>query len=228
MTVLWRARERLGEDGEVHHDASLADLYYASSHGIGADSTIPVIFELVRFVKPEICVIIGSGDGLIPRVVREAQIASGKVSGRTYLIDRGETMGAMPHRIHDPKSVFRTFYPEILVMKMCSVPQGIDDLRQRERKIDILWIDGDHSYEGSLQDFTNYSPLLSDEGLIFMHDTAPNGFGSTAQPRWCGVHETIRVIKTHYHDTFEMLNFPPTQQLRLGTGFAIIKKTLSI
>jgi len=40
----------------------------------------------------------------------------------------------------------------------------------KDYKFDILFIDGDHSYEGVKQDFEMYSPLVKDRGLILMHD----------------------------------------------------------
>ncbi len=43
------------------------------------------------------------------------------------------------------------------------VPQDI--------KIDVLFIDGDHSYEGVKLDFELYSKLLSPKGVILIHDT---------------------------------------------------------
>lgn len=36
--------------------------------------------------------------------------------------------------------------------------------------IDLLFIDGDHSYQGVKQDFEMYSPLVKDGGLIVFHD----------------------------------------------------------
>jgi predicted O-methyltransferase YrrM len=41
-------------------------------------------------------------------------------------------------------------------------------------KIDFLFIDGDHSYEGVKKDFELYSTLLSDKGIIVIHDTDSN------------------------------------------------------
>ncbi|MDQ7785108.1 MAG: class I SAM-dependent methyltransferase [Desulfomonilaceae bacterium] len=38
------------------------------------------------------------------------------------------------------------------------------------RKIDFLFIDGDHSYEGVKSDFLMYSKLVRDGGLIALHD----------------------------------------------------------
>lgn len=37
-------------------------------------------------------------------------------------------------------------------------------------KIDLLHIDGDHSYEGCKKDFEMYSPLVAEGGLIIFHD----------------------------------------------------------
>jgi predicted O-methyltransferase YrrM len=39
-----------------------------------------------------------------------------------------------------------------------------------KRKIDILFIDGDHSYEGVKRDFSNWEPYLVRGGYILMHD----------------------------------------------------------
>ena len=38
------------------------------------------------------------------------------------------------------------------------------------QSIDLLFIDGDHSYDGCLADWQAYSPLLSDKAIIVMHD----------------------------------------------------------
>ena len=38
------------------------------------------------------------------------------------------------------------------------------------RPIDVLFIDGDHSKEGMLQDYADYSPLVRVGGIIAVHD----------------------------------------------------------
>ncbi len=40
-------------------------------------------------------------------------------------------------------------------------------------KLDFLFIDGDHTYEGVRQDFESYSPLVRSGGLVGFHDIAP-------------------------------------------------------
>jgi predicted O-methyltransferase YrrM len=41
-----------------------------------------------------------------------------------------------------------------------------------DEKLDFLFIDGDHSYEGVKQDFEMYSPLVRKGGIIAFHDVA--------------------------------------------------------
>ena len=38
------------------------------------------------------------------------------------------------------------------------------------RKIDFLWIDGDHSYEGVKKDIYHWTPLVKKGGFICFHD----------------------------------------------------------
>jgi predicted O-methyltransferase YrrM len=40
--------------------------------------------------------------------------------------------------------------------------------------LDLLFIDGNHSYEGVKADFANYSPLVRSGGLIVLHDIVPD------------------------------------------------------
>ena len=108
-------------------DTKLNKLEYSKSHGMNRDNTIPIIESFIKFTKPDICVCIGTGDGLIPRVLRQSQINSGKINGKTILIDLGETHGAMPDKIHNLNSKFRKIYPDIDVFKGFSVPNGIMD-----------------------------------------------------------------------------------------------------
>ena len=43
-----------------------------------------------------------------------------------------------------------------------------------DRKVDFLFIDGDHTYEGVKRDFEMYSPLVREGGIIAFHDIVPH------------------------------------------------------
>lgn len=39
-----------------------------------------------------------------------------------------------------------------------------------DRKLRLLWIDGDHTYKGTLLDFEGFAPHLTDKGIVAIHD----------------------------------------------------------
>ena len=46
----------------------------------------------------------------------------------------------------------------------------VDDVKSKAGEIDLLFIDGDHSYESCLADWQAYQPLLSTRAIVVMHD----------------------------------------------------------
>lgn len=78
--------------------------------------------------------------------------------------------------------------------------------------LDVLFIDGDHSYEGVKRDFLLYSGLVRPEGLVLFHDIGENPpVASTEVSRFW------REIKAEW-DTRELLEKPGQ-----GYGIGIIK-----
>ena len=51
----------------------------------------------------------------------------------------------------------------------------------RDRPIDVLFIDADHSYDGVRTDYELYAPLVRPGGLICMHDVIPNPFNEAIE-----------------------------------------------
>jgi len=79
-------------------------------------------------------------------------------------------------------------------------------------KVDILFIDGDHSYQGVKDDFYSYSDLVKPNGYIVLHDIL-----DTPHHRECGcfVHELWAELKSKYH-TVEFLD--PVDHFSMGIG----------
>jgi predicted O-methyltransferase YrrM len=79
------------------------------------------------------------------------------------------------------------------------------------RKIDYLFIDGDHTFEGVKKDFDTYTQLLNDKAVVAFHDIGkdlsevPNHF----------VHEYWESIKNKYNYK-EVIKDP--KQSKLGIG----------
>jgi predicted O-methyltransferase YrrM len=49
-------------------------------------------------------------------------------------------------------------------------PQTVRSLDELRGSVDLLFLDGDHSYDGVRADFENYAPLVRPGGLIAFHD----------------------------------------------------------
>jgi cephalosporin hydroxylase len=50
------------------------------------------------------------------------------------------------------------------------------------RAVDLLFVDGDHSYEGIRHDFADYTPLVRPGGVVALHDIVPGGPGKHGDP----------------------------------------------
>jgi len=61
-----------------------------------------------------------------------------------------------------------------------------------QEKLDLLFIDGDHSYDGVKQDFENYRPLVAPGGIIAFHDIAEHTLQS------CQVSRLWNELKSQY------------------------------
>ena len=51
-------------------------------------------------------------------------------------------------------------------------------------KIDILFIDGDHSYEGAMDDFERYGKYVAQDGVIAFHDIVYSKYNTNASRAW--------------------------------------------
>jgi predicted O-methyltransferase YrrM len=70
-----------------------------------------------------------------------------------------------------------------------------------DRQLDVLFIDGDHTYEGVSTDFELYRPLVRKGGLIIFHDIVPDfrtKHGSDTLAFSGGVPQFWEELKLHY------------------------------
>lgn len=65
-----------------------------------------------------------------------------------------------------------------------------------ERKYDLIFIDGDHSYEQSLKDVKNALNALTSGGMIVCHDCYPISLAETSASCKGGVYKTILHLKS--------------------------------
>jgi predicted O-methyltransferase YrrM len=89
----------------------------------------------------------------------------------------------------------------------------------RGRPLDLLFIDGDHSYAGVSADFDMYSSLVRPGGLIGLHDVVPDfktRFGTPTAADSGGVPDFWRRLKASFPGTEELI--ASTEQDGYGIG----------
>lgn len=84
------------------------------------------------------------------------------------------------------------------------------------RKVDFLFIDGDHTYNGVKKDFKMYEPLVKNNGLIAFHDIVPGPRENVG-----GVPEFWQEIR-EWNETWEIVK----DWNQGGCGIGLIDKNL--
>lgn len=126
--------------------------------------------------------------GIVPRVMCEIGTFDG---GTSLLFSRFlptvETMLCIDLHVKN-KRMLRLLAPanqELHFFDMPSyAPKTVNRVAQflDGRRIDVLFIDGDHRYEGVKQDFVRYRRFVREGGLVFFHDIVEDRGGRA----WAG------------------------------------------
>lgn len=82
-------------------------------------------------------------------------------------------------------------------------PETVERVRRHlgTEKLDLLFIDGDHSYEGVTADFRAYTPLVREGGIVVCHDIVEDHttrYGIRTPRCTGGVPRFWKQIKDHY------------------------------
>ena len=88
------------------------------------------------------------------------------------------------------------------------------------RKIDLLYIDGDHTYEGVKADFETYAPMLAANSRVAFHDIHPDFFQARGVKTSCDSGEVFRFwneLKAN-HVFREFVAEPRAEQDGFGLG----------
>lgn len=146
---------------------------------IGVRSTDVFTFtqpvELVRLLKLAMCCPPGSRILEVGSHLGASALFLGggikKVGGKLYCVDTWENQ-TMPDGQRD---TYPEFARNTAALSDCIVPlRGWStkiELKEVEGPLELIFIDGDHSYEGVSEDFGHYQSLLSATGKIVFHDS---------------------------------------------------------
>ena len=141
---------------------------------------IPFAFFLIEKIKPRIFVELGTHFGNSYFAFCQA-ISEIKINCKAYAVDQwtgDEQAGNYGGEVFEyVDSIHSNHFAEFSVLLKMTFDEAIANFSNQS--IDLLHIDGLHSYESVKHDFENWLPKMSDQGVIVLHDTNVHekGFG---------------------------------------------------
>lgn len=211
----------IAPDGRRAQDARLAtctspeDLFaFSALLGKGATqirSEILPFLEIVRALEPRSVCEIGTSYGGTSFLLSRLLPSRTRLIGIDLFVKNRVQLRhfARPRRLH-------------LIDGASAAPRTVAKVRRLlgEEKIDVLFIDGDHRYDGVAGDFLAYRELVREGGIIAFHDIQPDGRARGIETdAWVGeVPEFWARVKRLYR-TQELIE-SPAHQLGLGIGVA--------
>jgi hypothetical protein len=196
-----------------------------------------ILYSLMYFFKPKLSVCLGSGNGFVPRIMWTC-LTDLKYEGfdindsRVILVDAVNGINGAPDWTDDDSFYRNNFQSEWL--HTTTEDAYYEYFIKRDMKIDMLWIDADHTYEGIKKDFDLYSQIMTEKGIIIIHDTDKNyvdNFVETEEHEdydLSGPSEWLRrfTISSHYDDyeVLNLFNYGIEKDFPSSTGLTILRK----
>ncbi len=133
---------------------------------------LPFAFDLIRELQPRTYVELGVWKGESYFAVCQAVLEHG-LATKCFGIDtwKGDKhMGNFSHLLGDEVADYNDRYAHFSTLKRSTFNAAVRDFE--DGSIDLLHIDGAHTYEDVRRDFETWLPKVSDRGIILFHDTA--------------------------------------------------------
>jgi predicted O-methyltransferase YrrM len=129
-----------------------------------------ILYAMTHLVRPENAIEIGSRRGGSAMWIAKAMEEIG--FGKLYCIDpfiaaHGGAPGFLAHFAHNLEELGLDNRVELLEMR--SDDPDVSPILPDE--IELLFIDGDHSYQGAKEDLERYVPHVKSGGCVMIHDS---------------------------------------------------------
>lgn len=184
ISARWQARQagralRRSAD-ELRYVSELVDLAFRFNRGgiqiapMQVRSEIAALLEILAKRGPRRILEIGSARGgtffLLSRVAAaDAHLITIDLPDRSFSTD------SVPWRSELVRSLSQVRQRVDVISADSQLQETAEWVKEllRGKLLDLLFIDGDHRYEGVRRDFHLYAPLVCQEGLIAIHDIVP-------------------------------------------------------
>ncbi len=130
-----------------------------------------LLYGLARSVKPQVAVEIGSARGKSACFVGRALKENGH--GKLYAIDPHTRTDWNDENSVETIDVMQSNIRRLGLEAQVEIIRDVSENAARgwTRPIDMLFIDGDHSFDGVKRDWELFSPFVTRFGVVIFHDT---------------------------------------------------------
>lgn len=159
---------------------------------------VPFMFHLVKMLRPKRFVELGVFKGCSLLAACQA-LEEHKISCEVFGVDHwaGDPQVGFYNgdKVFDKLKIRARQYEFAKLLRM-----DFSEARSRfpDGSIDLLHIDGLHTYEAVYSDFHTYLPAMSKQGIVIMHDTHVNRAGYGVHQLWQEIKENYQTIEFHH------------------------------
>ena len=191
-------------------------------------------FSIPYFLKARVCVCLGSGGGYVPRLMvdciyelNETQMYGEGKYGEVYVVDATNSVNGEVDWSSDDSFLRERF--SLKFINTTTEDAFYNFFVKRDIKIDYLHIDADHTYEGCKQDFDLYSTLMSENGILSIHDTDEKYWESfdtyEGEPHdvCTGPSEVVKEVSDEW-EVFNLFDHKEKSETLSSSGLTILRR----
>ena len=191
-------------------------------------------FSIPYFLKARVCVCLGSGGGYVPRLMvdcvhelNETQIYGEDKYGEVYVVDATNSVNGEVDWANENSFLREKFNPRFI--NATTEDAFYNFFVKRDVKIDYLHIDAGHTYEDCKQDFDLYSTLMSENGIISIHDTDEkywesfNTYKGEPHDVCTGPSEVVKEVSEEW-ETFNLFDHREKSEKLSSSGLTILRR----
>jgi hypothetical protein len=183
---------------EISHDPYLFQINdFVDSGWIGH---APFLKFLIRELKPSLFVELGIHNGFSYFVGCQA-ISECNLEAKAFAVDHwkgDQQAGFFDNSVYESVKMLNSKYSNFSSILNVSFEDALNDFF--DSSIDVLHIDGYHSYESVKNDFESWLPKLKKDGVILLHDISVRRDTFGVHKLWAEIkmqHNTIEFVGSH-------------------------------
>lgn len=200
---------------ELGRCKTIGDLYdFSNSRKVFAPhqikSEIVSFLEFARTHEPKLVLEIGTADGGTHFLLGHGLPTVTSTIAVDLFVWNASILRSLNREPTEQRFIHASSYDPATIQQVANTLAG--------RPIDLLFIDGDHTYEGAKKDYLGYRHFVREGGIIAFHDIMPDyktRYGRDTG-RWAGDVPILWNELKHHYEHHEFVDSPDQDGLGIG------------